>query len=720
MTLATRISAFLNPPQPAEVAVVEQKAGLGPGAYVLEYHEPLEKHRRNTQKWMRYAQTVSRKNPWVNTAEGIICSKLSTVPWHLEDANGDTIDPDNAGPATSALQVIEHPNPMMTRSKLWNITLRHMGVCGNAFWYLDQRDALAGTPLAIYYINPARIAPATDKAGNLTGWILDPEDTYTFDYGELKGTPLDLDEVIHFTLEPPDWGYLGHGLVEAAENLIVLEQASERYMTQVLASGGRRGHFIGPKEGRLDDDVFQALVTGLRNVAESPDAAKRNIVVKGPIETTPQALNPTEIGAVSIFTEMREDIVSGVWRVPLSQLGVPLPAGLNSGDSRKWEEAALWQNAIEPRGKTFAETVQFQLLDRWKRMGLTVNLVLETPAFDDALPAWELLEKSKDAAVTWNEQRALVGLDPLPDYDAAGNPLGIRITMSDKIVTVANGIDEAGVAPAFEEPEPDPVPLVSSVSRPLLEPGTPVKAAPLGDLRTTLENTVKPKMQAALTSFLASQRDETIERLRARVGHLLRSPGDFDAWWPKTWDDRLAAVLQPHLATVATDVGGEVQGFLGRPQKADGFLSRIRQFILARTGERITGINETTRTEILSAVKDVIREATAEGWSPAKTADALSDRVKELTAWNDARATLISRTELMNAYNDAALHSYENFEVRQVEALDGDKDAECADRNGKRYPIDEAYGIADHPNGTLDWIPVIPERSGIVVRDLAA
>ena len=218
--------------------------------------------------------------------------------------------------------LIERPNPQMTRSRLWGITLRHMGVNGNAFWYLDQLDGLAKTPAAIYYINPARMRPATDARGNLTGWILDAEEDYGFGE-EVKGVPLQLDEVIHFTLEPPDWGYLGHGLVEAAENLLALNSSAERYLTQVLASGGRRGHFIGPKDGRMDDDVFQALVAGLRNVAESPDAAKRNIVTKGPIETQPQAVTPNEVGAMGVLTEMRENIVSGVWRVPLSSSACP-------------------------------------------------------------------------------------------------------------------------------------------------------------------------------------------------------------------------------------------------------------------------------------------------------------------------------------------------------------------------------------------------------------
>ena len=61
----------------------------------------------------------------------------------------------------------------------------------------------------------------------------------------------------------------------------------------------------------------------------------------------------------------------------------------------------------------------------------------------------------------------------------------------------------------------------------------------------------------------------------------------------------------------------------------------------------------------------------------------------------------------MFAYNAAALDSYQELGVKEVEAIDGDDDPECAERNGKRYTLAEAAAIEDHPNGTLDWVPVL-------------
>ncbi|MDP9134540.1 MAG: phage portal protein, partial [Actinomycetota bacterium] len=683
------------------------KAMLGAGAYVMEYHEPLSRQHRDVGKYARYCQSVSRKNPWVNTAEAIISGKASTVPWHLEDAEGGTVNADASEQARTVLSLFERPNAQMTRSRLWSITLRHMGVNGNAFWYLDQLDGLAKTPAAIYYINPARMRPATDARGNLTGWVLDAAEEYEFENGRQTGIPLALEEVVHFTIEPPDWGYLGHGLVEAAENLLSLNNAAERYLTQVLATGGRRGHFIGPKDGRMDDDVFQSLVAGLRNVAESPDAAKRNIVTKGPLEATPQAVTPNEVGAMGVLTEMREDIVSGVWRVPLSQLGIPLPAGLNSGDARKYDEASLWQNAIEPRLNPFAETVQFQLLDRWAMLGLSLNLVLDTPRFDDMQPAWDLLEKSTKAPITWNEQRTLVGLDPLPDYDPTGRPLGVRIDLPRSFVEVGAAPDVHGNFGTVADPiTPEPVEREEDMAD---EQKATVRG-PLAGVRDALEGTATPRIQAEVAKYLEAQREEIVSRVRGRIAHLLRKPGDI-AWNAAYWDDRLRAALAPQLEPVVAKVANEAASVLGKPQKADPFLDRVLAFVLGRVGDRISGMNETTRAGVLEGVRSAIAEAVEQGLSPAAAADLLGERVRGLSVWNDARAELIARTELMNSYNDAALRSYREYEVKRVTALDGDVDAACASRNGRTYDIDEAFGISDHPNGTLDWAPAKAQLS---------
>ncbi len=119
----------------------------------------------------------------------------------------------------------------------------------------------------------------------------------------------------------------------------------------------------------------------------------------------------------------------------------------------------------------------------------------------------------------------------------------------------------------------------------------------------------------------------------------------------------------------------------------------LRSLVAANESLRAKG--ETITLAIQQAIKDGLSVTEAgeliAGWS----------------GFDSYRAERIARTELMFAYNAAALDSYGEMGVTEVEAIDGDEDDECADRNGRTFTLEEAEAIEDHPNGTLDWAPVI-------------
>ena len=80
-----------------------------------------------------------------------------------------------------------------------------------------------------------------------------------------------------------------------------------------------------------------------------------------------------------------------------------------------------------------------------------------------------------------------------------------------------------------------------------------------------------------------------------------------------------------------------------------------------------------------------------------------------MSGFDEYRAERIARTEMMFSYNAAATATYAELGVTHVVADDGDEDEECAARHGQVFSLDEAMTIEDHPNGTLDWLPVEPD-----------
>jgi SPP1 gp7 family putative phage head morphogenesis protein len=411
----------------------------------------------------------------------------------------------------------------------------------------------------------------------------------------------------------------------------------------------------------MNDDQWLATVRDYRNIVGDPDAAKRLHIVRGPVDFTETASKPSELQLAELSETSRENILAA-WGVPLSQIGIMQTSGLNSGEHVKYEEAALWQGAIDYRADSFEEKVQ-ELIDLF---GLGLTLVVDTPAFDDQQPLYVNAEKAKVVPLTVDERRALVGLDPLQD-----RAVGAAIFLDQTMVQINS-------LPGEQETEP------------------PVKA----ELRQRTEKQWQPRLQEALSGFLARQATAIANRVKRNHAHLVSKPSDIRVWWnERPWNSELSELLEPLLGEMAGKVSRGVSRSLS-PAKADSFLERVIALVRLAAGKRITAINDTTRDEI----QRLVVAGVDAGLGPAELAQTIS----ESTSFNAARAELIARTETMNAYNEAALHTYREFEVTEVEAIDGDDDAECAERNGKRYPIDEAFSIADHPNGTLDWIPVVP------------
>jgi phage portal protein BeeE len=673
------------------------KAVTGPGAFAMTYDTPISWGRWDTSRGMARAQALSHANPWIDKAERMICGRLSAMPWHLETADDETVDDESPPQLRAIRDLLERPSPYTKPRTTWrdlvHITSRHLGVVNVAAWYLDALDA-NGIPREILYLNPARLTPTESGDGN---WWLDKDADYH------RGNPrlLTADEVLLFNLVPPDIGWAGVGLVETAESKANLSKYADRFATQTYATGGRRGSWVRPPPGgdRMPDDVFDSLVAGLKNIADSPDATKRNIVAKAPLDITAQASTPQELQAAELMSMTRDDLLL-IWNVDIADAGVPGGAGLSSGQMRSQARQSTFENAIEPRADVIAESIQLLLLDRWKETGLAVELVVDKPEWEDETPAYERAAKAREIPLRNHERRAIVGLDPF------GDPA------LDNAVWLPAGIYEAYQSPDVVTGQTQPTITVATPEVPLLTDGTdsPVKAGPLGKTRTAVESRITPKMRADVAKVLASFRATAVEKAAAKAAHLRSKPTDVDAVFnAPAFEKALTAALRPHYAGTAATVTVEAKRSIGHlnPGKAEppSFADSVTNFVLRRGGERVVEMATTSRNDILAAIKSTISD------NPGLVINELQAKLTEtlggLSTWSDERAEMIARTETMFAYNDAALGSYREYGVDEVEAIDGDEDDECRTRNGSVVDIETALATIDHPNGTLDWVPVI-------------
>lgn len=650
---------------------------------------------RSQQKLMHDAQRLFHTHPWVGAVERTIVGAFLRLRWHIE-LNGEEVDADmrRGNPLLdAAVGLIERPSQegaYKTQRKLWGISLRHQGLCGTSFWYLDQREFTTGIPLEVLYINPVRMESVTDPSGNLLGWMLDgPDNPITGKRGQ-PGVPLSTEEVIPIHLDPPDDGYFGVGIPESAQRKIELSRLADHHIAQLLTSGGRLTGIMAPKQGeQMQADQWESVLRGWRQIVNDPDSAKRLHIVKGAVDFTPTSMSPADM-ELNDLSRMGRDDVLGTWRVPLSQIGAETKVGLSSGDKTKFDEAALYQGPVQDRGDSFREAVQIGLLDRFQALGMNLTLVIDYPEFDDQTPLFENAAKANVVPMTVNQRLQSVGLDPLDPkkYGAFGE----AIFIDKKMVRIDP------MAPP--EPEPSSTPPTPDMSTEEAEEIAEPKAAleSLQGIGERLRKLTEPLLRSAVAELLSEQRAVIAELAEERAELIARKPNDHTLWWVPSrwsWAERVAPVIE----RLAAQTVGEVEKGLARSKADTGFIEAVQSYLQAHLLERARDIDTTTRQQVAS----IVNAAVSEGIGPGE----LGQRIREATTFDDVRAETIARTETAIAQNAATLRTYGAFEVAEVQAIDGDTDAECAARNGKVFPLSEAEGITDHPNGTLDWVPVV-------------
>lgn len=713
------MSIFL-PPRPAPA-----KAMTGPGALGMTWQQPIASLDKTPQKLAAQAQLLYHEHPDVNDAERTVSGRASQIAWHLETPDDveidDTSDPkylavrDLLEKPQSALPVEQRQTQAVSRRLLWRITLRHMGLCGWTYWYLDQTDALAGIPLAILYLNPARVFAVINKAGNLIGYTLDKP-------MEEGGTPLELANVLPFYLEPADNGPHGIGLVESIWGKAQIGQLSDRHIGSTLQAGGRLTGVISPKDaasaGTVNDEQWAGFVRDYRNIVENPNAAQRLQIVKGPIDYTRMAATMRELMIPDISKIGREAVLAH-WGVPPSQIGISSPTGLNSGSTKGFDEAVLYQGAVHDRLLSFYETLQYGLLDRFKANGIALDLELEEPSYDDDTPLYQRATQAANLPLTNNERRDIIGFAPLED-DL--EEFGEQIWLPALLTQVAGpGLVEAmppvlgqpPLVPGATAPVPAPVagpPQTVSEQAPGAEIGkAQLRPHALSALRKQIDHAYVGKFKNAVSNVLASQKADVIARLQ-KVGldHLRRRKTDTASWWtPKSHDKSLMDALKPHVSQIAAKVANRTEAILspalGKATVEATFVDKVTGRVLGRGVGRVTNINATTRDAIAQAIADAI--------DGAETINDVIAAVESLSIFDEYRSELIARTESMFAYNASALGSYDELGVEMVEPIDGDEDQECQDRLARgAVTLDEAEADEDHPNGTLDWVPVLSEQ----------
>jgi hypothetical protein len=664
-----------------------RKAVTGPG--VLAYNNPPLSYMGSTFTDKAALFLRAYKVGWFYKAGARITRDIANLAWTLayEDLEGDneeeiTAPPNDVEfrdlePLEQFLRLSEHPNPYQTGRALKQKQAIRQIFAGRALWYLENGDG-GGLPTALYGISPARMTPSYDRTGKPIGWVMDADSQ--------NPVPFSADEIVVVEEEGAEQD--PQGVVEAVYDEVILSASIPRHVNDVLATGGRMAGMLTPKDRTLTEDEFQDALRAWRSVTSDPNAARRLLLFPEPMEYTTGGSSPKEIGIPELATLSRDDILTAFPIAP-EMLMVPMATGLNSGETQGKIEERYWEGSIHPRVEMIEDAFQQQLLPRYEAVvGRPLDFDIEEPNRDDAESLLAKTEAYKGLVA--------IGFDP----KEAVNAVGLDHIPWKGLPDLLDPARQAEAQAAQTE---------ALANRPMVEDkpsgnfGKAVKAR-----REDTVGEALPGFEATMREALREQLDriaDDLERVLAPLSKAARKALPDDWWDPRKEDAFLREKLRPlyvRLARSALQVVADDRDKIVTNARVKSVVEQM----LDKAGDRITGINETTHEAIRSAVGEGVRR----GYSIPQIVNGVADEgfrgLRAEPVFDEARAELIARTETMLAYNESALRGYAEFGVESVEAIDGDDDDECAERNGQVFSVEDALAITDHPNGTLDWVPL--------------
>lgn len=642
---------------------------------------------------------------WFNKAERKISTdfaglEVSLAPENEEGENqeaeveADLLTPwDQLDPVEQFLRLMEKPNPYQTGRQLRQKTMIRLDMAGWAFWYTELGTDRLVTEDGIYGISPSRLWPSYNAQGRLIGYVMDKN-------RPSGGVPFDADEIVPFTYGSADEDLIyGIGVVEAVWQQLPLTDLMAKHTADLLTTGGRLAGAMWPKERALDEGEFEDAKRAWRNVASDPNAARRLLIFPEPMEWSQGSSTPAEIGIPELSVLNRDDILTAF---PISpyQLGVPMPGGLNSAATRKEDRLDYWMGTIHPRVELFEETIQTYLVPRYEEVvGFTLDFEIAEPNLDDAPAIIEKVGALKALVDAGFDEKGAVDAVGLQHIKFVGTPEPVAAPVP----------AEAVVATSVRDTSP------SDASTSTVSVSKSTKAAVEEQRDAAVERETRLAI-ARLNAFFTAQQQRVTQAWRnlpsTKAERRLAVKADPD-WWNATKEnDELTMTMRGIYVEVGRDGLQAVSDNLGRVI-VKGFTQNVLADLLTYGGERIKDINDRT----LEALTLQLAEGTRRGYSITQLVDGVPEEgyggIKGVTldngvaAFDPYRAEMIARTETMLSYNRATVSGYKEFGVRYLVAYDGDQDEQCAARNGNEFTVAEAQEIADHPNGTLVWSPVV-------------
>ncbi|MBP7570788.1 MAG: phage portal protein [Acidobacteria bacterium] len=621
-------------------------------------------------------------------------------------------DESDGAPALDAhplRRLLRRPNPIMGERELAMYTVAYAAIGGNAYWHKGRNSRGQVVQLWPYHAEQVSVVPGGET------WVAG----YTFHEADGSTTPIPAEDIVHFKWPSPDphRPWQAQPPLMAAAYEVDSDNETTRYLRTLLRNDAIPRTVIrqSPERIMTDDEVRRAKAQFRSEYGG--DGAGGVLILEAGAGVERLGLNLQEL-AFEALHRVPEQRIAGVLRVPLSVAGIgDDPTYANSEEAYR----RYIQSTLSPLWALWGDEVQNSLADEYgviARHDTSRVAALQ----EDVDAKWARVTAGYGQGLLgFREARAQLGIAGDPD------PADLFVaTLARELVPFAALAAPAPVEtitvveprrlaspPDDDEPENAPAAPVADEPPPVCEVGTRARsrAAEAKSLRVArslqrARGEVARRLEGRIAAAFESLADDAVRRARdAGKAQAKALPGLDDILPGGDWG--LLAILRVGVVETLR-ASWELWNQALDVELAFDERDPAVVAALAQSGERITGITETTR----EAVRGLLEYGATNGWNIDELVEGDGERpgLRGLVEQTyRGRARTIARSELGTAQQTAAVARYEAAGVGRVLVLDNgfdDSDPRCTELNGTTQTLDWAKANPlQHPNCVRAFAP---------------
>lgn len=643
---------------------------------------------------------------WSYAAINAIASEVANIQWRLYKVTGDDHDEADDHPL---LDLLEGVNEYMTGIELKYVTIAHLELTGNCYWFLDGVNNDTNPPRAIYPLNPGRVKVKLDKSSfpYRVGHY-----EYTLDGKLYTFQPY---QILHIKYPDPNDPYVGVGVPQTIPVWIDADNYAMEYNRKFFVNGANIGMYI-----QTDTNVeanIDRIRKGFGNRYEGVENAHKTPVLPKGAKLEHTGVTHRDMDFSTLTDATRDRILAG-YRVSKTILGTA-----ESDTNRATAETADYvfsKRTIKPKMLLIVSYLNEYLAPRY---GEDLYLTFIDPVPEDKAARTDEMNKAvaNMPVLTQNEARKnYLGLGPVEGGDQLMKPAGMEpVGTSDKpegedqtpqLAKTAEGWKtsalriRAGGKTAHSGAAKMRKALSESFKK-QLDKSTDYKVKSVTELTHSeymehwkrfadRSEKAREQLHKVFHGINAKQKADVITNLPEATGvKALTDLFDLKEWIGITID-----LVSPILVNLAKDEATAALAMIGADQ-TDILADESTRAALDRgIAKMARSYNETT----LEQLKDKLEEKlTQDGGTNLSE---LTDAVDGVYSFADERrAGLIAKTESYRAANWANKEAWAQSGVVQslkwYTAEDGNVCPQCAPLEGKIIAINDKFFDDDYSDG---------------------